>query len=186
MTDTITVRGFAGTDPQLRSPESSNQVASFRVGSTPRWRDAQSGEWVSGETNWYTVAAFGRLAENTAHSIRKGDPVVIVGRPKVRSWTSEAGGSGTDVEINAQAVAHDLNFGYSRFAKVASTEASAESGNQDHSGDGAASATGGAAGHGADQGSEHGADPSAHHSSGHVGDSESGHDWSAERSLEAV
>lgn len=130
MTDTITVRGFAGTDPQLRNPESGHRVATFRLGSTPRWRDPQSGEWVSGTTNWYTVAAFGRLAENAAHSIRKGDPVVVVGRPKVRSWENDAGATGTDVEVSAQSVAHDLNYGHTRFAKVAGSEAPAASADQ--------------------------------------------------------
>lgn len=118
MTDTITVRGFAGTAPEHRTPASGTEVTTLRLGSTPRWRNSQTGEWNSGSTNWYTVAAFGRLAENVAESISKGDPIVVVGRPKVRQWENDDGIRGTDVEISAQSVAHDLTYGRSTFTKV--------------------------------------------------------------------
>lgn len=118
MTDTITVRGFAGTSPDHRTPASGTEVTTLRLGSTPRWRNSQTGEWSSGSTNWYTVAAFGRLAENVAGSISKGDPIVVVGRPKVRQWENDDGIKGTDVEISAQSVAHDLTYGRSLFTKV--------------------------------------------------------------------
>lgn len=118
MTDTITVRGFAGTAPEHRTPASGTEVTTLRLGSTPRWRNSQTGEWSSGSTNWYTIAAFGRLAENVAESISKGDPIVVVGRPKVRQWENDDGIRGTDVEISAQSVAHDLTYGRSAFTKV--------------------------------------------------------------------
>ena len=121
MSDTITVRGFAGTDPEHRRPASGTEVTTFRLGSTPRWLSAQTGEWSSGSTNWYTVAAFGRLADNIAESISKGDPVVVVGRPKVRQWENDDGIKGTDVEVSAQSVGHDLTYGRTAFSKVSST-----------------------------------------------------------------
>lgn len=118
MSDTITVRGFAGTDPERRTPPSGTEVTTVRLGSTPRWRNSHTGEWASGSTNWYTVAAFGRLAGNVAESISKGDPIVVVGRPKVRQWENDDGVRGTDVEISAQSVGHDLSFGRTEFSKV--------------------------------------------------------------------
>src|SRR5699024_459431 len=118
MSDTIAVRGFAGTDPERRTPPSGTEVTTLRLGSTPRWRDSHTGEWASGSTNWYTVAAFGRLAGNVAESISKGDPIVVVGRPRVRRWENDDGIRSTDVEINAQSVGHDLSFGRTEFSKV--------------------------------------------------------------------
>lgn len=121
MTDTITVRGFIGTAPESRQPASGTEVTTFRLGSTPRWRDAHTGEWSSGSTNWYSVAAFGRLAGNVADSINKGDPVVVVGRPKVRRWENDDGIKGTELEIRAHSVAHDLNYGITTFSKRSSS-----------------------------------------------------------------
>ncbi|TLP96581.1 single-stranded DNA-binding protein [Nesterenkonia salmonea] len=118
MTESITVRGFAGTTPEVKNPDSDNPVATFRLGATPRWRSGQTGEWTSGETNWYTVACFGRLALNVADSLHKGDPAVVVGRPKVRTWTTDQNDSGAEIEISAQSVSHDLKFGTTQYRKV--------------------------------------------------------------------
>ncbi|WP_300344760.1 single-stranded DNA-binding protein [Nesterenkonia sp.] len=121
MSDIITVRGFAGTNPELKNTDPEHRLTTFRLGSTPRWKDSVTGEWSSGPTNWYTVAAFGRLAEHVGASVRKGEPVVVVGRLKVRRWESDDGDRGTEVEINAQAVGHDLTYGMGRFTKVSSS-----------------------------------------------------------------
>lgn len=119
MTETITVRGFAGTTPELKTTSTSTDVTTFRLASTPRWLNQTTGDWNSGETNWYTVVAFGPFAENIAESINKGDPVVVLGRPKIRHWeNSEKGTSGTEIEISAKSVGHDLKLGRSRFTKV--------------------------------------------------------------------
>ncbi|GFZ80212.1 single-stranded DNA-binding protein [Nesterenkonia alkaliphila] len=126
MSESITVRGHAGNKPEIRMTNSGTEVATFRVASTPRWRNSTTGEWASGETNWYSVAAFGAFANNVAESISKGDPVVVVGRPKIRSWEGKEGSTGTEVEINAQTVGHDLKYGRSSFAKVNREGPSAE------------------------------------------------------------
>lgn len=119
MTETITVRGFAGNTPELKISSTGTEVSTFRLASTPRWLNQTTGDWNSGETNWYTVVAFGPFAENVAESISKGDPVVVLGRPKIRHWeNSEKGTSGTEVEISAKSVGHDLKLGRSRFTKV--------------------------------------------------------------------
>lgn len=119
MTESITVRGFAGTTPELKIANSGTHVTTFRLASTPRWVSSATGEWTSGETNWYTVVAFGPFAENVAESINKGDPVVVLGRPKIRQWeNTEKGTTGTEVEISAKSVGHDLKLGRSRFTRV--------------------------------------------------------------------
>ncbi|RJN31301.1 single-stranded DNA-binding protein [Nesterenkonia natronophila] len=122
MTETITVRGFTGTTPEVKNPDSENPVTTFRLGATPRWRSGQTGEWTSGETNWYTVACFGRLALNVADSLHKGDPVVVVGRPKVRTWRNDQNETGAEIEISAQSVGHDLKFGTTQYRKVNRSE----------------------------------------------------------------
>src|SRR3954453_6368630 len=48
----VTVQGWVGNEVDLRDV-GDTQVASFRVGSTPRYN--KGGAWVDGQTSWYTV-----------------------------------------------------------------------------------------------------------------------------------
>ena len=71
MSDTILIRGFTASDPALSTLPNGVPVVNFRLASTPRWQDA-TGTWKEGTTNWYTVKAYRRLAQNIATSIEKG------------------------------------------------------------------------------------------------------------------
>lgn len=115
---TLTITGWLGGEVSL-STAGEHAVASFRVGSTPRrFRD---GRWVQGETTWYRVKAWRRLAEHVAASLRKGDPVVVHGRLTAHLWQREDGVAVTQYEVVATSVGHDLGFGTTEFVR-ASTE----------------------------------------------------------------
>ncbi|MBM7050878.1 MULTISPECIES: single-stranded DNA-binding protein [unclassified Rothia (in: high G+C Gram-positive bacteria)] len=111
MSETIIVRAFAATAPVLKHTPNGAPVTNFRIASTPRWYDQAAGMWREAPTNWYTVNAFRALAQNVARSIRVGQPVIVSGRLKIKKWDREDGTTVTNVEIDAQAVGHDLNFG---------------------------------------------------------------------------
>ena len=120
MTDLVTVTGFVGNDPRHNVTAAGLAITNFRLASTRRYFDRTKGEWADGETNWYSVAAFRQLAVNAAASISKGDRVVVQGRLRVRPWeTGEK--SGTAVEIDADAIGHDLSWGRTDFTRTAAT-----------------------------------------------------------------
>lgn len=115
---TVTLRGFCGTTPAVRAgAESARPWAQFRMASTPSSRDAE-GVWHDGETVWVTVKTFGRLAQNVGESLRKSDPVVVVGRLRTESWRGEDGEERSTLTVVADAVGHDLALGTSRFSRV--------------------------------------------------------------------
>lgn len=123
MTDTITLTGIIATDPRALVTQSGLSITSFRLASSQRRYDRVKGEWVDGETNWYTVTAFRQLADNVLASLRKGQRVVVTGRVRIRSWESGER-SGMTVEIDADAIGHDLVWGRSTFERrVASAPA---------------------------------------------------------------
>jgi single-strand DNA-binding protein len=125
MSDTITLTGLVATPPKHIVTSEGLQITSFRLASTARRFDRTEQKWVDAETNWYTVASFRALAANVANSLLKGQRVVVTGRLKVRDWdTGEK--TGTSVEIDAEAIGHDLTFGTSEFTRTpAATAASA-------------------------------------------------------------
>ncbi len=117
MPDIITVTGNVAADPEFKITPTGIAIASFRVASAQRRFDRTTAAWVEEGTNWYSVSAFRGLAEHVAASIAKGHPVIVTGRLRVRDWDTGTK-KGTSIEIDADAVGHDLRWGTSAFAKT--------------------------------------------------------------------
>lgn len=117
MTDNIYLTGIVGTVPRSLVTTEGLSITSFRLASSQRKFDRAENKWVNGETNWFTVTSFRLLANNVANSIHMGDHVVASGRLRVRSWENGEK-SGISVELEAEAIGHDLSFGVSQFART--------------------------------------------------------------------
>ncbi|MCQ1986559.1 single-stranded DNA-binding protein [Arthrobacter sp. zg-Y844] len=120
MSDTITLRGYVATDLRQNTTDNGLAVASFRMCTTERRYDRDTGGWQDGQTNWYAVSLFRQLATNAAFSIHKGDRVVVTGRLRLRQWVTEDGRSGTSADIDADTVGHDLMWGTASFRRTTS------------------------------------------------------------------
>lgn len=127
MTDSITVTGVVGTDPNLHVTTQGLAITSFRLASTRRYFDRAKGSWEDGETNWYTISTFRQLAQNTIASLKKGERVVVHGRLRVRAWDNGEK-SGTAIEIEADAIGHDLTWGTTALTKVRLARESSDEG----------------------------------------------------------
>jgi len=112
----VTLQGWVGGDVVSR-PAGDSVVTNFRVASTPRRYQKKTGEWMDGDTQWYSVSAWRTLAENCAASLRRGDPVVVHGRLNASLWKNSAGIEVTSFEVEASFVGHDLNRGTSVFTR---------------------------------------------------------------------
>ncbi|GAE68735.1 single-strand binding protein [Cutibacterium acnes JCM 18909] len=82
----VSFTGNLGTDVEMKIGEGW-RGARFRVAHTPRVM--RQGEWVDGTTTWMSVHVYGRLADNCHVSLRKGDPVMVTGRLRTRSWIDD-------------------------------------------------------------------------------------------------
>ncbi len=118
MNDIITtVIGNAVTDVSLRTTSTGASVASFRIASNSRRFDKSTNTWIEQDPSYLSITAWSQLAENVALSVHKGQALVVTGKLKVKHW-QDAEKSGTNVEIDATAIGHDLNRGTSEFTKV--------------------------------------------------------------------
>jgi len=121
MNDTyITLAGWVGSDVSLREVAGGQPVANFRVATTSR--RFKNNQWEDGNTTWYSIRAWRRLADNVAESIKRGDPVVVHGRLEADVWTKEDGTTNTQLVITATSVGHDLSRGTAVFTKPARPE----------------------------------------------------------------
>jgi len=109
MSNSITVTGIVATTPRHLVTSAGLAITSFRLASGQRRYDRTLHSWVDADTNWYTVTAFRHLAHNVVRSVRKGEHVLVAGQLRVRAWQN-AERSGTSVEVEAEAVGHDLSW----------------------------------------------------------------------------
>ncbi|MFI5496934.1 single-stranded DNA-binding protein [Actinoplanes sp. NPDC051859] len=117
----IVVIGNVLTAPEWRRTASSNTlVANFRVASTARRVDKETGRWVDGNHLRVRVNCWRRLAEGVASSVTVGDPVIVAGRLYTRDWTDAEGNLRTSYEMEAVSVGHDLSRGRAKFFRTRS------------------------------------------------------------------
>jgi len=119
--NTVTAAGIIATTPRHIQTEEGLDITSFRLASNRRRYDDELQQWVDVDTNWYTVVAFRALAANAEKSLKKGDRVVVSGRVRIRDWEHDSG-SGTSVEVEADALGHDLLWGTTTYSRSALSE----------------------------------------------------------------
>ncbi|MDO5669776.1 MAG: single-stranded DNA-binding protein [Corynebacterium sp.] len=106
----ITVVGNVVADPELRFTPSGAAVANFRVASTPRVFNRDSGQYEDGEALFLTCNVWRQAAENVAESLTKGMRVIVNGRLKQRSYQTKEGENRTVFEIEVDEVGPSLKF----------------------------------------------------------------------------
>lgn len=120
MASAIKVVGTVATDLKEIQLSTGTQLCSFRLASSERRYDRKTESWVNSDTNWFTVNVFNSLAKNALQSFNKGDRLIVSGRLRVKQWEREEK-SGTSVEIDADALGHDVRWGVSSFQKSIQT-----------------------------------------------------------------
>ncbi len=105
----ITLTGNLGADPRLREVgQDKIPCTEFSLAHTPRVLNRTSGQWEDGQTRWFRVTCWRRLAQNTALSLRRGDTAIVSGRLRLSEWADDQGVVHTRDEIEAIAVGTDL------------------------------------------------------------------------------
>jgi single-strand DNA-binding protein len=95
----VFIIGNLGSDPNIRYLPSGKPTASFRVAANRRYKIEGQ---VKEETEWFSVVAYGRLAEICSEYLRKGRPVFVEGRIKTRNWTDADGAVHYRTEVIAE------------------------------------------------------------------------------------
>ena len=115
---TITVVGNLTDDPELRFTPSGAAVAKFRVASTPRFMDRQSGEWKDGEPLFLACTVWRQAAENVAESLQRGSRVIVTGRLRQRSYETREGEKRTVIELEVDEIGPSLRYATAKVQKM--------------------------------------------------------------------
>ena len=96
--------GNLGRDPDIRYAQSGMAICKMRLAVTERVKDGVDG-WKDA-TEWFTVTAFGKLAETAAQYLNKGRQVYVEGRLKTDKYKDKEGIERTSIEV----IANTLQF----------------------------------------------------------------------------
>ncbi|MEV8338501.1 single-stranded DNA-binding protein [Leucobacter sp. NPDC077196] len=113
----LTVVGNLVADPEPRVSQAGKSWVTFRIASTPRIRDRQSGDWSDGEPLWLGCRAYGEYADNIAASLTKGMRVIVQGRLTQRSYTDNQGQQRTSLDLEVEEVGPSLRFATAQVAR---------------------------------------------------------------------
>jgi single-strand DNA-binding protein len=119
-TERVTLVGNLTADPELRSTPSGLEVANLRIAVTPRTRQ-EDGSWAQGETSFHTITVW-----RDAETLRKGARVIVVGRPKQRSWTDQDGTEHQVTEVDAEEVGPSLRWATATLTRTNGPKASGQ------------------------------------------------------------
>src|SRR6516164_3328172 len=113
----ITIVGNLVGDPELRYTPTGQAVATFRVASTPRFRDNTTGEWKDGDSLFLSCNVWRQAAENVAESLQRGMRVIVSGRLRQRSYETKEGEKRTVYEIEVDEVGPSLRNASAKVTK---------------------------------------------------------------------
>lgn len=113
----ITVVGNLVADPEPRVSQAGKSWVTFRIASTPRVRDRQSGDWSDGEALWLGCRAYGEYADNIAASLTKGARVIVQGRLTQRTYTDNQGQQRTSLDLEVEEIGPSLRFATAQVAR---------------------------------------------------------------------
>ena len=124
----ILLIGNCGSDPEMRYTPNGTAVTSFSL-ATNRVYTTASGERKE-ETEWFTVNAWGREAENSNQYVTKGMKIYAEGRLKTDTWTGNDGQNRFRLQINADRILFLDRSGEASQAKPEESSKPSETNNQ--------------------------------------------------------
>jgi single-strand DNA-binding protein len=104
----ITVIGNIATEPDVRTLESGATMTRIRVASTDRKFNRAAGAWEDEHTSFYNVTCFRMLGERVGNQLKKGDPVIVIGKIQVKRWQKADGHWDGCTDIEALNIGPDL------------------------------------------------------------------------------
>lgn len=95
------LRGNVGEDPRVTDFENGGKVARFSLATTERGFETSDGKKVEDKTTWHNIVVKRTgLAGVCEKYVKKGTPLLIVGRTETRSYEDNAGQKRYVTEVN--------------------------------------------------------------------------------------
>lgn len=91
MINSVTLLGYLGADPEVRTAQNGSRSASFRLATSETWTDKQTGDRKT-KTEWHNIVIWNdKLVEIAERYLQKGSLVYIQGKLETRKWQDREG-----------------------------------------------------------------------------------------------
>ena len=98
----VILLGNLGRDPEVRSLQSGNKMATFSLATSKRWKDKATQEQKD-KTSWHNVVIFGDGLVNIVEKyVKKGSKVYVEGELQTRKWQDQSGNDRYTTEVVLQ------------------------------------------------------------------------------------
>ncbi len=92
----VQLLGHLGQDPEVK-PTSNSTLVKLRIATNESYKD-KKGEYQD-YTQWHTLVAWGKLAENMADKLRKGSHLLVNGKLSNSQWEGKDGAKRYSTEV---------------------------------------------------------------------------------------
>lgn len=97
----VILKGNVGIDPKITTFQDGGKVAQFTLATTERGYTTRDGQQIPETTDWHNIVVRRTgLADVCERFVKKGTPLLIVGKVKTRSYEDNAGQTRYVTEIN--------------------------------------------------------------------------------------
>lgn len=83
-----TILGRLGSDPDVKTLQGGNTVATLSIATSEKWKDKNSGQDQE-RTEWHRVVVWGKGAEIIQKYVKKGQQLYIEGKLQTRKWDKD-------------------------------------------------------------------------------------------------
>ena len=98
----VILLGNLGRDPEIRSLQSGNKMATFSLATSKRWKDKATQEQKD-KTSWHNIVIFGDgLVSIVEKYVKKGSKVYLEGELITRKWQDSSGNDRYSTEVVLQ------------------------------------------------------------------------------------
>lgn len=87
----VMLLGHVGKDPEIRTTQAGNRIATVSLATSQSWKDKATGEKKQ-TTQWHRIAIFNEAVVNIVDSyVKKGSKLFVEGQLETRKWTDDKG-----------------------------------------------------------------------------------------------
>lgn len=102
MKNTVTLVGFVGNNPEVRTAQSGASITTVSLATTNTFKDSEGNRQI--ETEWHRITCFNGIGKCVSEYVAKGAMIMVTGRIHYTKWTDQNGIDRYGCEIIAEQV----------------------------------------------------------------------------------